>query len=176
MGITKFLYFLLFFSIFIIFYDVDKVNSTDDGEEKPLVSFYDTIMYNIDTKNVNHVIPSKEAYLYKGREEMIGGTIVTKEEDTKYIKTTNSLSAESMIKVGNDIYLDGDVNVQMADGTNLKTEQLHYNLKNKIAQNEQKFVVVKGFHDFYGRDLHYDISKKNLKARYTHFKIKVENE
>lgn len=176
MGITKFLYLLLAFAIGMIFYDIDKIDSTNEESERPMVSFYDTVMYNIDTKSVNHVIPSKEAYLYKGREEMVDATVVTKEEKNRYDKSTNSVSAESMIKVGDDIYLDGNVDLQMANGMQLKTEQLQYNIKKKIVQNEQRFVVTKDFHDFYGRHLYYDLTKQELNAEDTHFKIKVENE
>lgn len=176
MGITKFLYLLLAFCFAIIFYDIDQIDNTNEEIERPLVSFYDTVMYNIDTKSVNNIIPAKEAYLYKSREEMVGATIVTKAKENKYQKNTNSVSSDSMIKVGDDVYLDGNVDLQMANGMQLKTEQLHYNLKTKVVQNEQRFVVTKDFHDFYGRHLYYDMVKKDLKAKDTHFNIKVENE
>ena len=176
MGITKFLYLLLAFSIAIVFYDIDQVDSTSDEAERPLVSFYDTVMYNIDTNSVNNIIPAKEAYLYDGREEMVGATIVTKAQEKQYKKNTNSVSSDNMVKIGDEVYLDGNVDLQMANGMQLKTEQLQYNLKTKVAQNEQRFVVTKDFHDFYGRHLYYDMSKKNLQAKDTHFNIKVENE
>lgn len=176
MGITNFLYLLLVFSIAIIFYDVDQVDNKNEESEKPLVSFYESVVYNIDTKSVNEIIPSKEAYFYKTREEIVDGTIISKENGKTGEKQTNSLRAESMIKIEDDIYLDGNVNVEMANGIHLKTEQLQYNLKTKVAQNEQKFVVTKNFHDFYGSDLYFDTQNKDISAKYVHFKIKVENE
>lgn len=176
MDITKFLYLLLAFSVAIFFYDIDQVDKTKDDVEKPLVSFYDSVMYNINTENVRNIIPSKEAYFYKNREEMYEGTIITRSDDSKKTDTTNSISAENMIKIGDDIYLDGNVNLETAQGMSLKTEQLHYNLKTRIAQNEERFVASKGFHDFYGKNLYYDDFNRYLKAKNTHFNIKVNDE
>jgi len=176
MGITKFLYLLLFFSIAIIFYDIDQVTNEKDEEQKPLVSFYDSVIYNVNTENVKTIIPSKEAYLYKTREELFNGMIITRSGDKSNISNTNRVSADSMIKIGDDIYLDGNINMETADGMILKTEQLQYNLKTKIIQNEEKFVARKGFHDFYGNNLYYDDLNRYLQAKYTHFNIKVENE
>ena len=176
MGITKFLYLLLAFSIAIIFYDIDQVTNEKDEEQRPLVSFYDSVMYNINTESVNNIIPSKEAYFYKTREEMFQGTIITRSKDEDYVGKTNSVSADSMVKIGDEVYLDGNVNLETADGMTLKTEQLQYNLKTRIAQNEERFVATQGFHDFYGKNLYYDDLNRYLRAKYAHFNIKVENE
>lgn len=176
MGITKFLYLLLIFATILIFYDVDQVDTKKEEQEKPLVSFYDSVMYNINTKEVKSIIPAKEAYMYDTREEMVDGTIVTRDKNSIDKNNTNSISANNMTKIEDDVYLDGNVNLETAKGFQLKTEQLQYNLKTKIVQNEQQFVVVKGFHDMYGKNLYYDPNKEELKAKYTHFNIKVENE
>ncbi len=176
MGITKFFYLLSAFCLAIILYDIDQTGTKTEENEKPLVSFYDTVMYNIDAEHVNNIIPSQEAYFYESREEMVKGTIVSRSNDKKLSKNTNTVSADYMVKIGDEVYLDGDVNLESADGMSLQTEQLQYNLKSRIAQNKQKFVARKDFHDFYGTHLYYDDIKQYLRARDTHFNIKVTNE
>ena len=176
MGITKFLYFLLIFTIAIVFYDVDQVSDEKDKQQRPLVSFYDSVMYNINTENVQNIIPSKEVYFYKTKEEIYKGTIISRSNNEKQIGNFNRVSAESMVKIGDEVYLDGDVNLDTADGVSFKTEQLQYNLKTKVAQNEERFVATKGFHDFYGKNLYYDDINRYVRANYIHFNIKVENE
>jgi lipopolysaccharide assembly outer membrane protein LptD (OstA) len=176
MGITRFFYLLLIFSILMIFSDIDYVQPIQNKDEKPTVSFYDSVIYNINDEHVKTVVQSKEAYMYKEREEMISGTIVTRDENEKYKKNTNSVSADNIIKMDNDVYLEGNVNLQLANGTNLRTEQLQYNLVSKIAQNEIDFIISKGFHDFHGSHLYLDEEKRYVKAKNTHFKIKVEDE
>lgn len=172
----RFLVFLTLFTLFFIFYDIKRETSTEEEIEKPLVSFYDSVLYKIDDKSVNSVIPSKEAYFYSSREEMIKGTIVLRDQEKRDGANTNSISADYIVKIGDDLYLDSNVLLESASGITLKTEQLQYNLKTKIAENEQRFVALKGFHDFYGTDLHLDLQKRDLKAQNTHFTIKVENE
>ena len=176
MGITKFFYLLLVFAIAIIFYDIDQVSNEKDKQQRPLVTFYNSVMYNINTENVQNIIPSKEVYFYKTKEEIYKGTIITRGNNEKQIGNSNRVSAESIVKIGDEVYLDGDVNLNTADGMSLKTEQLQYNLKTKVAQNEEKFVAIKGFHDFYGKNLYYDDTNRYLRAKYIHFNIKVENE
>jgi hypothetical protein len=164
MGINKFIYFLLGCSALFLMVDKQQETIIVNKEEKPIVSFYDSLIYDINTKNVNQIIQSKEAYFYKNMEKIINGTIITRTENTN----TNMLSGTNMIKIKDDIYIDKNVHLVLNNSLDLKTEQLEYNFKTKIAKNKTFFKIVKENNTFIGENLYLDgitnhIIAKNIK-------------
>jgi len=174
MGINKFLFLVIVFIVLFLFFEREQVVNKTAKVEKPKVSFFDSTMYDITPDNVTQVVKTKRADVYDNREELLVATIVTKSKKNSY--DTNILSGDSMIKKENQIYLKGSVNLQMSDGTNLKTEQLEYNTKTKIATNKVYFIATKDVNTFEGTDLYFDSLKEEIKANTTKFRMKVTNE
>jgi len=171
MGISKFLLLLILGTIVFLFIEKKIVVHNIDNEEKPKVSFYNSTMYEITDKNVNQVVTSKKTNIYKKREELFDATIVSKAKENSY--DTNTISGNKIVKKGDNVYLSGSVNLVLSDKTNIKTEQLDYNTKTKIATNKVKFVAVQGNTTFYGNTLFLDTVNEKIKANQTKFRMKV---
>lgn len=173
MGINKFIYFLLVCSILVIFYEKDAKIIFIDKQEKPEISFYNSTAYDISTTGVNQIVRSNEAYIYKTREELVEGTIINKGDTSK---SANIVSGDYFLKIDDQLYIDGNVNLQLENDIDISTEQLEYNLKTKIAKNNLPFEATQYGHTFDGTNLYVDIAKKYMKANNTKMKIEVINE
>ena len=179
MGINKFLYALFTMAIIFLMYDKKEIAIEITNEEKPKVSFYDSVMYDITTKNVSQMIQSSQAYIYKSREELIDALIVTRHETDKEDETKDGVDivrADYMIKIKNDVYLDGNVHLQLNNSIDLKTEQLEYNTQTKIAKNNIAFEMIKDESDFIGDHIYLDGQNKHIIAKNAKIKIKVLND
>jgi hypothetical protein len=174
MGISQFLMLVMVFTIVFLFVEKDQTIQKVQKEEKPIVSFYDSIMYEITESQVEQIVKSKQADIYDKREELIDGTIVTKADENSF--KNNIVSGDNIVKRDNDIYFEGAVNLQLANGTNIKTEKLHYNTKTKIAKNNVNFSVIRNNGTVDGRNLYLDSIKEHIKAENTKFRMKVNNE
>lgn len=173
MGINKFIYILLILSIVVLFYKEDKKVIIVDNEKKPAISFYDSIAYDITISGVNQVVRSSEAYMYKTREELVDATIITK-SDLK--NRTNIVSGDYFLKIKDQLYIDGNVNLQLENGINIITEQLEYNIKSKIAKNSLYFQATQYNSSYEGKNLYLDVANRNIKSDDTKMKIEVGNE
>ena len=173
MGINKFIYFLLICSILVLFYDKDTKDVLVDNQEKPEISFYNSTAYDITTTGVNQIVRANEAYMYKTREELVEGTLISK---GKTINTVNIASGDHFIKIEDQLYIDGNVNLQLENDVEVTTEQLEYNLKTKIAKNSLPFEAIQYNHRFEGNNLYLDLTNKYIKADKTKMRIEVINE
>ncbi len=173
MGISKFMILLIIFTLIFLFIDKEQTVQKVKREVKPKVSFFDSTMYEITEENVKQIVKSKQADIYDKREELVDATIVVKSDKNSY--DTNIVSGNSMIKIGDKVYLKDKVNLQLADGTNIKTEQLDYNLQTKIAQNKVAFTAIRDNDTFIGKELFLDSISEHIKAEKTKFRMKVEN-
>jgi hypothetical protein len=172
MAINKFIFILLGCSIIFLMVDTKSEVVKKTKYEKPIVSFYDSIMYDINSKNVNKIIQSKEAYFYKEMEELVDGTIITRTQN----ESTNMVSGSNMIKIKDDIYIDGNVHFLMGNSADLKTEQLEYNTKTKIAKNVVPFTMIKDDDIFIGRDLYLNGNTKHIIAKNIKIKIRMTDD
>ncbi|MGB5868364.1 MAG: hypothetical protein WBG69_10880 [Arcobacteraceae bacterium] len=174
MGINKFLILVVVFTVVFLVIDKEQTVQKVQKVEKPKVSFYDSIMYDITQKNVNQIVKSKQADIYDKREELFDATIVAKSEKNSY--DTNIVSGKTIIKKGDKVHLIGSVNLQLTDGTNVKTEELFYNTKTKIAKNSIDFVAIRDNDTFHGNTLYLDAINEELSAKQTKFRMKVKND
>lgn len=173
MGLDKFIYLLLIIATMVMFYEKDKKIATIENEEKPEISFYDSTAYEITLDGVNHVVKSSEAYLFKNREELIDGTLIGRAKEARQL---NIITGNYFIKVGNDLYVDGDVKLQLANSIDVDTEQLEYNIQTKIVKNSSPFVATQYNHTFRGKNIYLDTQKRYISALNTKMKIEVTNE
>jgi len=173
MGINKFMIFLIIFTILFLLFDKEQLSQKEKKEKSPTVSFYDSTMYEITEENVNQIVKSKQADMYDDKEELKEATIVAKSDNHSY--NTNIASSNKMIKIGDKVFLNEKVNLQLSDGTNIKTEQLNYNLKTKIANNSVAFIVLRDNDTFQGENLFLDSIAEHITADKAKFKMKVGN-
>lgn len=173
MAINKFLLGLFVLSAFFLFYDIKSVKNNIKKEEKPLVSFYDTISYKIDDKNVKSIVKANEIYLYKKREEMATTTMLLRDNSGQ---GSNFAKSDFVTKIDNDLYLDGNVLLQAQNGIELTSEQLEYNTKTQIAKNQLPFKIVYGDNTFKGKNLFFDLNNKRINGKEINFSLKDTNE
>ena len=171
MGISKFFILLIILTIIFLFVEKDKVIQNTKSEEKPKVSFYNSTMYEITNSAINQIVISKMAKHYNKREELYEATIVTKANEESY--DTNTISGNKIIKRGDDIYLTGAVNLILSDKTNIKTEQLDYNTKTKVATNKVDFIAIRENDTFQGNTLFLDTMNEKIEAKKANFRMKV---
>lgn len=174
MGINKFIIFLIIGTI--IFLIIEKNQTVENFKEvsKPKVSFHDSIMYEITNQKVKQIVMSKQANLYDNREELYEGTIVIK--DNQNNNDSNIASGNRIIKIANKVYLNGSVNLQLANGTHIKTEELYYNITTKIASNSVDFIAIRNNDTFNGNSLYLDSMREIIKAEQIKFRMKGINE
>jgi len=173
MGINKFFYALFTIAIVSLVLEKEEVIVEITNDEKPKVSFYDSVMYDITTKNVNQMIQSTQAYIYNSREELVDALIVNRKEAKDNV---DIVQADYMIKIKNDVYLDGNVHLQLDNSIDLKTEQLEYNIKTQIAKNNIAFEMIQDESNFMGDHLYLDGQNKHIIAKNAKIKIKVLND
>ena len=173
MGINKFFYALFTIAIVFLVLEKEEVIVEITNDEKPKVSFYDSVMYDITTKNVNQMIQSTQAYIYNSREELVDALIVNRKEAKDNV---DIVQADYMIKIKNDVYLDGNVHLQLDNSIDLKTEQLEYNIKTQIAKNNIAFEMIQDESNFMGDHLYLDGQNKHIIAKNAKIKIKVLND
>ncbi len=173
MGINKFFYALFTIAIVFLVLEKEEVIVEITNDEKPKVSFYDSVMYDITTKNVNQMIQSTQAYIYNSREELVDALIVSRKEAKDNV---DIVQADYMIKIKNDVYLDGNVHLQLDNSIDLKTEQLEYNIKTQIAKNNIAFEMIQDESNFMGDHLYLDGQNKHIIAKNAKIKIKVLND
>jgi hypothetical protein len=176
MGIGKFTFILTFCAIAFMFYEKEQVVIANKIEVKPKISFYNSIMYEITQDGVTQVVQSKSALMYDKRDEFKETMIIAKSNKKYGNINTHTLYGDNIIKIGDELYLDGKVNLQLADGTDLKTEQLEYNIKTNIAKNSKPFILTKDKDILAGESLYFDPNTVHIIAQKTKFKIKVKDE
>ena len=173
MGISKFMILLIIVTVVFLFVDKEEIVEKEKAKEKPKVSFFVSTMYEITEQNVKQIVKSKQADIYDIREELTDATIVGKSDKNSY--DTNIVSSNSMIKIEDNVFLTDTVNLQLADGTNITTEQLDYNLKTKIAKNKVPFTAVRDNDTFKGNNLFLDSMSEYITSKNAKFRMKVEN-
>jgi predicted nucleic acid-binding Zn ribbon protein len=139
MGIKPFLFSLLIISASllvatIVFTPIKQVNI----QNLPDVTFINSIMYDVDNKEVTQIVKSKKAYHYKNKEEIYDATVVLKLKENN-ITTSDTVNAK-FIKVTQEfLKFRGDVHYSRTTGTTLESEELDYNRISKHLVGDQKF-------------------------------------
>ena len=174
MGITKFLYLLFFCSIMFLFYTKENKVSIVKKEEKPLIKFQDSIIYDISSKGVNQIIQSDKAYIYKNSKQLFNATILIK--SVKDENKANILSADQIVKVDNDLFMNNNIIIESEDKMTLKTQELQYNLKTQIMKNNSEFLVIDNGSKFKGNNLYMNKNENHIKAQQIHFNIKLKDD
>lgn len=172
MGISKFMIILIIVTFLFLFVEKKILIPPKQNMIQPNVSFFDSTMYEITENNVNQIVKSEQADIYDKKEELIDATVVVR--SSKNQNASNIVSSNSMIKKDNLLFLRDNVNLQLSDGTNIKTEKLDYNLETKIVRNNVAFIAIKETNSFLGNNLFLNSVSEELKAKNAKFRMKVE--
>lgn len=169
MGIDKFLYILLAAAVAVIFIDVDTTRDVVEKKEKPFMVVENSVVYSINSSNVDRVVESKKFSKFKEAEVLEDGVVVTRVQ--KDDNLNNVLSAKYMLKQKDNIELIGDVKYDRGHDISLTTSKLNYNTRTKVATNDVEFTAKYRGNDLVGTDLYLDTRRDVIKAKNTHFEI-----
>jgi len=168
MAINLFLFSIIAFSIFLVNIGIEEKVIKDDYTNIPLITFDNSIMYDIDDKNIKQMVQSRQALNYKYRDELYDATIIKRDNNN-----SNSMSAELILKKGNIYKMYQNVNLTTTNNYQLITDFLVYNEKTKVAYNNVPFILNQNNSELTGDNLYYDGLKNIIKAKNTHFIIKT---
>ena len=137
-----------------------KLNSTTVKIVKSTkeLDFYDTTIYEVDTKHLLDVIYTTYGVRDSG---------VLKMKNIKY----HSDSVESLVSkkgryVNDILYLTKDI-VMIDNGYKYTTQNLNYNQKTQILNITSPFKASNNINTFWGKSLKYYTNKKESYAKYT---------
>lgn len=158
------------------FVPVDIIDKKNANEDLPLLVFDDSIMYTLNSQNMNRIVYSKKAIRYKTRDVLVDGSLTTRSFDSKGEIITDTLLSDTIIKRGDEFRFLNNVKFTRNDYINLKTDELNYNAKTKIAFNSKPFDG--NYYENYikGNDIYLDLNKYYMSAKKAHFEIDTKKE
>jgi hypothetical protein len=167
MGINIFVVSIIVISLILTNIKMEKTLETQTDNNVPLVVFENSIMYDIDEKEIKQIVQSRQALNYKNRDELYDATILIRNKDN----SSDTISAEYIFKQGNLYKLYQNVNLIQSDKTQLITDYLKYDSLTKIAQNNIDFTLRYNGNTLVGNNLYFDGINHIIKAKDTHFMI-----
>jgi hypothetical protein len=147
---------------------VDVEIESKKNQKTPLVTFYDSIMYELDEQNVKRTLQSKQILHFDTRDEIYDGTIVVRTKNG----LADSISAEYIQKQENEYKFYQSVFAITNNGERLTSDRLFYNDLTKIITNDTEFILSKDDNILVGNNLYFDTIKEYFKADNTHFILK----
>ena len=123
---------------------LDNNNVPEKTIKLPLVTFVNSTMYNINTKETTQIIQSKKAFLHNNKDEIFDATIVVRTNlDTN--QTVTDTVHSKYIEVTHELLkFRGDVRYDRMDMTSLYSEQMDYDRINHNLLGNNKFTA---FHE-----------------------------
>ena len=171
MAIRVFVYSLLFLSVLSVLLSSDTKSIEEKQEERPLLTFHDSTLYVIGKDGIESMVNSKKALRYKNRDVLLDGKLVSKVKNEPNL--VDSVNANIILKIEDNLTFMNDVNYTRGDFITLKTDQLDYDLKRKIAKNTTSFKGNYHGDSLKGTNLYLDLNKSIIKAKKSHFKINM---
>lgn len=173
MGIKSFVLTLFIVSLFSLFAKVSSENIQKGTGDNPLVYFENATMYTLDNKALQQVVQSTQAQRFKDRDEMYNGSIVIRVNDKNDPELKDFVSAQKIIKRGDNLEMYRDVAYDRGDFLKLRTQELFYDMKSEVAYNNKPFTSK-----YYGDILngsHFYINNMTsvFKAKRSHFEINM---
>ncbi|HFS67432.1 MAG TPA: hypothetical protein ENK67_04395 [Flavobacteriia bacterium] len=156
--------------ISLLFINIKHENKLEEKNNvtTPNVVFYDSIVYEINEKNVKRIIQSKQALNFDTRDELYDATIIQRTKDN----LSDSLSAEYIIKKAKVYNMYQNVVISRSNGMQLSSDRLVFDDKSKIVSNDTDFTIKKDNSILVGNNLYLDTIKEQFKAQNTHFVLK----
>lgn len=152
------------------FVPVENKNINKEKVDVPQVIFENPLMYTLTTKEVSNIIKASNAVRYSSKDELYNATIYLKSKNPKEY-AIEKLSADYIKKTGFNYYLKDNVDFKRDNFFNVKTSELYFDDKNKVASNS---VPYNGFYynnDFDGSHLDFRLNNNLMKSKNIHFEI-----
>ncbi len=138
----------------------------------PAITFTNSTMYDINTKEVLQIVQSKKALHYKTKDELFDATVVLRSKNKK--NETDTIIGKYILKKQDKLKFKGDVVLSRNNSFILSTPFLNYNLKTRVGQNQHKFKLDYLSHSLRGNKLYFDGINDIIKANNAKFKLKEE--
>ncbi|MCK9337961.1 MAG: hypothetical protein M0P43_09045 [Arcobacteraceae bacterium] len=161
MAIKYFIFITFIISLFTLFIGVGTKQKIQESEEKPIMIFDNSVLFTINSQEIQRIVDSKKTLIYKKKEESFDSKVVFKTTENNIYDT---LISDYTLKVGNKISFLGNVVFERSDFMKLTSEEVFYDLSKKIAHNTKDFVAsyynnkLTG-NSFYTKDIYYMKSK-----------------
>lgn len=174
MGINVFLSSLLLVAAGTYFIPVKNLSKSDEDKDIPLVVFDKPQMYTLTENSLNRVVEASHVIRYKNRDEMLNANIALKNKDENKNFDTEILKAKRLIKKDDIFTLKNEVVYQRDDFISIRTDELYYNLKTKVAYNNLPYEGKYYNHILKGDKLYLDVAKNSMKSNNVHFEIDMK--
>ncbi len=153
-----------------------NTNVVDDIKTKsdsllPKISFINTVMYDINIKNVDKMVNAREVYIYDNKDELYNSAIVLRNANNNF----DTISGKYMKKENGIYNFQGDVVLKRDGDLELKTNALQYNIKTAIATNKDDFIFTYKNSIFSGRNLYLNRNDYAISGDNAHFKINTKD-
>lgn len=161
MAIKYFVFTMFIVSLFSLFISIEKKKEVVDAQEKPIMIFDKSVLYTINSKEIQRIVDSKKTLIYKKKEEAYDSKVVIKTDENGIY---DSLVSDYTLKIDDKISFLGNVVFNRSDFMKLTSEEVFYDISKKIAHNSKDFVAnyynnkLTG-NSFYTKDIYYINSK-----------------
>jgi len=170
MAINIFVVFIIALSIFLTNIKVEEKVQKKQYVNIPLVVFEDSIMYDINEKEISQIVQSRQALNYKDRDELYDATIVVRNDNN----SSDNINAEYILRKENIYKLYQSVSISHGENSRLTSDYIEYDSLKKIAKNNIEFVLSYNDSQLNGKNLYFDSINSIIKAQNTHFKLKIK--
>jgi len=171
MAINIFLTAIIVLAFFLTNMKVEEKIQKREYVNIPLVVFEDSTMYDINEKEISKIVQSRQALNYKDRDELYDATIIVRNDKN----SSDNINAEYILKQNNIYKLYQSVSISQGDTSILTSDYIEYDSIKKIAKNNVGFILSYNDSQLSGNNLYFDSVNKIIKAKDTHFKLKVKD-
>ncbi len=172
MAIKALYYVFAIFSVIIFFllsqepYFIDIKSSSSDIAK---IQMNDVKDYEMNDDKIIRVLSAKKATRFE-KEDVLDGVYMSFLKD-KFIYNVKSLH---VIYRDDLIFLKDDVEANRSDNISFKTQEMVYDINNKIAKSKERFTYKSKFLDIEGKEFFYDLEKKDIKTGNLHAIYEME--
>lgn len=171
MAIRIFVFVLLIVSIisFVASFTTNKQKVED--QDRAALTFHDSTIYILTENNVESIVNSKKVMRYKNRDVMYNGELINKVKNSDNI--VDSVKSDIILKIADKLTFINNVHYQRGNTIVLKTDELNYDTKTKIATNNKPFVGTYNSSELKGDSLYLDLNQSIIKAKNSTFRIEM---
>ncbi|HIP13764.1 MAG TPA: hypothetical protein EYG97_03530 [Arcobacter sp.] len=170
MAINIFVVSIIVLSIFFTNMKVEEKVQKREYVNIPLVVFEDSIMYDINEKEISNIVQSRQALNYEDRDELYDATIISRNNTN----TSDNINAEYILKQKGIYKLYQNVSISQGENITLMSDYIEYDSIKKIAKNNVEFLLSYNESELAGTNLYFDAINEIIKAKDSHFKIKLK--
>ena len=174
MVIRTFVLALLGLAFLSYFVPVEEVNNKNSEEDIALLTFNESTMYTLTPANMNRVVKSKKVIRFKDRDVLYDGELILKGKDKENNILTDVLVSDVIIKRDDIFSFINNVKFKRNDFLTLKTNELIYDSKTKIATNTLPFDGTYFNNTIQGETIYLDLNKYQMKSKNVHFEVEVQ--